>query len=433
MMGFRFLPAAALCAMAALGPSLAFAGPLPVGKYIATAREDAVLAARKGGAGPAAGTYPGLPFLRDMEFRLRNDALDPGNMRYTLRVEPRSFGEYGAVRRYTEAELARSRHRDKLLLNRALLDRYLLAVDVLMWTNQRRLHAELAAVLEDRIRVLEKLKTTEDFDIADLIDAEADLTKLRSQDMDLEKEIGVVQQKIGLQLGGAEFSAFDSAGLVSVDSIITEVEKGAYALDTGHIYLRYLRQNLALAETRYQMEKAEGGQYLDHLSFSYDVGQLSDEIDRRDAGKDYDLARAYILEVGFRLPFLTDGRQGLNRRKEDLLSEREDFAQSSREMEDIMRKDLRDIRSLVVQYRYLTARETEVDAQSSLKKYMQMAGANPLALLSIKAANLKNRLKLEEVRHGIILNWIKVLDAAGQLSKEPLRDYLSAGAPELPR
>ncbi len=96
-----------------------------------------------------------------------------------------------------------------------------------------------------------------------------------------------------------------------------------------------------------------------------------------------------------------------------------------------MRKDIRDIRALVVQYRYLRARETEVDAQASLKKYMRMSGVDPLALLSIKAGDLKNRIKTEEVRYGIFRNWVKVLGASGRLSREPYRNWLAAGRPEM--
>lgn len=428
--------AAALAALAALGAARAArAEGSPVAAYLLTARKDAMVEARKGGAGPASGTYMGLPFIKDMELRVRNEAWDPSYMRYTLRLRPRGFGEGRASKSLNQAELMRSRQRDLLLLDRALLTRYLFAVDCLMYTSLHRLNEELIAVLEDKIRVLEKLKSTEDFDLADLIDAESDLTKLKSQDLEMQKELGGLQQQIGLQLAGGKagsdpgFSFFDTTGLVSPDSIIAEVEKGIYVLDTNHVYLRYLKQNLALAESRYQLEKAQGREYLSFLSFGYDMGERNDELERRSEDKDYDLNKAYSVEVGFRLPFLTDGSLDLNHRKEDLLSEREDYAERRQELEDVMRKDLKDIRSLVVQYRYLRGRENEVDGQASLKKYMQMSGVDPLALLAIKAANLKNRLKLEEVRYGIIRNWIKVLDAAGQLSREPLRNHLAAGSP----
>jgi hypothetical protein len=405
---------------------------IPIARYLLTAKEDGSLKARHADKELAFKSYPGLPLLRDMEFRVRNDALDPANMRYSLRVEPRAFGEGSASRRHNEVGVARSRKRSLLLLNRALLDRYLLAIDNMMLKAVHRVNEEMIGVSEDRIRVLEKMKSTEDFDLGDLIEAEVDLTKLKSQDLDVQKDIAVLEEKIGLHLGAAPADpGFDTSGMVSVDSIIAQVEKGGYALDTGHVYLDYLKLSLSLAETRYRLEKAEGRQYLSFLSFSYDVGERLNELERRGDGKDYDLGRAYILEAGFRLPSLTTGNQDLNRRKEEFLSEKEDYHSSRRELEDIMRKDIRDIHSLVKQYRYLKARENEVDAQASLKKYMQLSGVDPLVLLSIKSGNLRNRLKLEEVKYGIIMNWIKVLDAAGQLSREPLRNHLAAGSPEL--
>ena len=410
------------------------AAPVRLDRYLLTAQSDAVLLSRRADGDLAFGSYPGLPLIRDLEFRVRNDALDPANMRYTLRVEPRGFGEGPAARRYGEVEVRRSRQRDKVLRNRALLERYLVAVDILMWRSIHSLNQELFSVLEDRIRVLDKLKATQDFDLADLVEAEADLTKLRAQDLDVQREQGVLEQQAVLHLGWADdaaFPGFDVDGLAAAEDIIAEVEQGGYGLDTGHVYLEFLRQGLAMAESRYRMEQAEGRQYLSHLSFSYDVGQRLDELDRRRDEKDYDLDRAYILEAGFRLPFLTTGNQELNRRKEQLLAEKEDYRQRRKEMEEIMRKDILDIRALVIQYRYLRARETEVDAQASIKKYLQMTGVNPMVLLSIKAGDLRNRIKIEEVRYGIMRNWIKVLDASGRLSREPYRNWLAAGRPEM--
>lgn len=413
------------------------AQPVPMADYLLTAKEDGVLKARSADGELDFSSYGGLPWLRDLEFRVRNDALNPDYMRYTLKLEPRGFGEGRAADRYNEAEVKRSRLRDRLLLNRALMERYMVAVECLLRKAIHDLNVEMFAVLEDRIKVLVKTKDGLEFDLSDLIEAEDDLTKFRSQDLEILKELGVLEQQAALHTSrGATdsgFSGFDTTGFVSVDDIIAEVEKGGFALDTGHVYLEYLKQGLTLAENRYQMEKAGSRRYLSSLSFSYDVGERLDEEGRRDEGKDYDLRRAYILEAGFRLPFLTTGSQELNRRKAQLISEKEDYRQRRKELEDVMRKDIKDIHSLVVQYRYLRARETQVDAQASLKKYLQMSGVDPLALLSIKAGYLKNRIKVEEVKYGIIRNWIKVLDASGRLSREPLRNWLASGHPEIKR
>jgi hypothetical protein len=399
-------------------------------RYLFTAHADPALEARQGDRGLEFSTWPGIPFLRDAEFRLRNEAFDPENMRYTLRLEPFGFGEWSAARRANTAEVSRSRLRDRLLLNRALVDRYALAVDWRMDVAVRRLDAELYAVLQDRITVLGKRQATTSFDLADLVEAESELTKLRSQDLDLRRDLDVLGRRAAWQLSGgvadSGFAGLDTAGWVEVDSVIAQVERGRLEADTGHVYLEYLKQGLALAEGRYAMEKASGQRYLSFVSFSYDVGDRLGEMRRRDAGKDYDLGRAYILEAGFRLPSLTYGNADINRRRAELRDEKEDYRVRRAELEAGMRKDIEDIRSLVEQYRYLKARETEVDAQASLKKYMQMTGVDPLALLSIKAADLRNRIKIEETRYGILRNWIKVLDASGRLAREPLRNWLSA-------
>jgi hypothetical protein len=417
-----------------LGLSLLFASahadPAPMSRYLATARMEASLRARTGDRALEFTKWPGLPYVRDMEFRLRNDALDPDNLRYTLRIDPLGFGEWSASRRANRAEVARSQLRDRLLLNRALADRYLLAVDYRLGLDVRGLNAELFAVLKDRITVLEKRKATTDFDLADLIEAESELTKVRSQDLDTRRDLAVLEQRAAFQLsGGASDSGFaglDTAGWVDVETVIAEVERNGPAMDTGHVYLEYLKQGLALAEGRYAMEKAAGNRYLSFLSVSYDVGERLDEMRRRDDGKDYDLANAYILEAGFRLPFMTEGNAEINRRRAQLRDEKEDYRQSRAELEQSMRKDIKDIAVLVEQYRYLKARENEVDAQASLKKYLQMSGVDPLSLLSIKAAELRNRIKIQEVKYGILRNWIRVLDASGRLSREPLRNWLAA-------
>jgi hypothetical protein len=420
-------PAPAAPVPAAPVPAASQGPKTPIADYLRTAKADGVLKARQPDREFETGRYSGIPFIRDLELSVRNDGFDWAGQRYTLKVEPRGFGEGRASARFDDAQVRQSEKRNRLLLNRALVDRYFLVIDLLMKQEMKRLNSEMISVSLDRIKVLESRKNGEDFDLSNLIDAELDLTKLRTADNDLGKEISVLQHRIGSALGAVPFSGFDTLGMVSLDAIITLVEKGGFAVDTGHVYLQYLKLGLTVAENRYRLEKAESRQYLSSLSFGYDVGERTEEAERRRSGKDYDLGRAYILEASFRIPNLTTSSRELNRRKLDFLSEKEDYEQNKRELADIMEKDIEDILFLVSQYRYLTARESEVDAQSSLKKYLQLTGVDPLVLLSIKNGQLKNAFKLQEVKYGIILNYIKVMDATGRLGQAPLRNFLSAG------
>lgn len=407
------------------GPATVPASASPISGFLLTAKDDDVILAREADGETGYGTYTGLPFIRDMEFRVRNDAFDFAGQRYGLRVEPRGFGETGASRRFNGVLLKQSGQRDRMLLNRALMDRYFTVIDLLTKKERQRLYQEMISVTEDRILVLDKRKTAENFDFNTLIEAEMELSKLKSQNLGAMKEIKVLELRIGAFLKGP-FAGFDTAGFISVDSIIPLAQKGVFAVDTNHVYMDYLELGLDLAESRYRMEKAKSRRFLSYVEFSYDVGSRLDEQVRRDQGRDYDLGKAYILEAGFRLPGLTDGNLELNRRKQELQAEKEDFVQKKREFRNVMEKDIQDIFSLIEQYRYLKTRETEVDAKASLKRYMQLSGVDPLILLSLKASNLRNSIELEEVKSGLLFNYIKVMDATGMISRAPLRNFLSA-------
>jgi len=416
--------AALAVALAAVG----YAQESSLEQYILTAKSDVVLQSRKTDGEFRYGEYAGLPWIRDVEFRVRNEALDWSRQRFTLRLKPRGLGESRASKFYNDVQLQRSEQRGQVLLNRALLHRYMTVLDLFLARSNYRILGNMVVVAEDKIKVLEKRRFAEDFDLNEIIEAEMDLTKVKTTYLDAQKKIEVLQQRIGEALGSPSFSGFDTTGFVDVENIIADVENNGYRVDSNHVYLAYLDLGLALAEKRYRLELAEGRQFLSYLSFSYDLGDRLDELDRRRDGKDYDLARTYILEAGFRIPGLTEGNQDLNRRKAAYLSEKEDVEESRAEIRETMQKDIEDIHSLVAQYRYMRARETEVDAEASLKKYLQMTGVDPLILLSIKESGLKNSLKLAEVEYGILLNYIKVMDATGKLCRKPLRNFLSAKA-----
>lgn len=415
-----------------LGFSVPFAKgkTVSVGEFLSTALNDARLQARHAGKGYHFSSYGGLPWIRDVEFKVRNEAFSLERQRYTLELTPRGIGEGLASKNYTSAQISQSAQREKVLLNRALLDRYMMVIHLLLRTTTDSLFKELILVNEDRIKVLDSRKFAEDFDLNQLVEAESDLTKLKTQYIDAKKEMEVLELRMAAEFPKGEFGGIDTQGFVQLENVITEVEKSTYEVDSNHVYLKYLDQGLELAESRLVLEQSENQQILKSISFGYDVGERLDEIDRRKSGKDYDLAQAYIIEATFKIPGLSSKNVEMNRRKRDFLSEAEDVESNRRDLYQSMEKDIRDIQALVIQYRYLMARENEVDAQASLKKYLQMAGVDPLILLSIKAGSLKNILKIEEVKYGILLNFIKVMDATGHLSKTPLKNFLSASSEE---
>ena len=175
------------------------------------------------------------------------------------------------------------------------------------------------------------------------------------------------------------------------------------------------------------MEKAQSHKFFDALSFLYDNGDRVDEYNRKYQGKDYNLNKAFAVELSFRIPNLTLASHQLNKYKADLLSEAENYEQIKDELGEKVRKDLADLNQLIAQYRYLSARINEVDAEASLKKFLQIEGIDPLVLLDIKENILKTQIDMTWIKHGILRNYLYVIDNAGLLQpgryQLPLRKH----------
>jgi hypothetical protein len=123
---------------------------------LATARKDALIEARQAGQEYLFTTRSGLPFIRDAEFKVRNEGFALSRQRYTLQLSPKGLGEGRASRLYMEAQFGQREQRNKVLLNRALLNRYLLVIELLMRKSSAKLYEQIIVVSEDRIKVLNK-------------------------------------------------------------------------------------------------------------------------------------------------------------------------------------------------------------------------------------------------------------------------------------
>jgi hypothetical protein len=396
--------------------------------FLATAEKDFTVVEQEKKIAVISQGAPSIPFVNNIEFRLRNKAFEPDRQRYSLRVEPRGIGETRATERLFNAQVARETQQREFLENDALRDRYMLVIESLERRVRLQMYGEMIVLYEDRTKVLHKTSYSTDFDISSVITAENELTKLRTLGIETAKEIEVLRREIRFRLGDTAFTDFDTTGLLPISTVSDRLAAMPLAIDTNNVYLSHYRLQFRLAEERYSLEKAASRRFVSLLSFSYDNGTMLDEIARRDDGKSFNLNHSYLLEAGIRLPFLTADRQEIARRKAAYLSDKADYERLKRELLDKMLHDREDILALIAEFRYVTARENEVDAQTSLKKYLQMSGADPLMLLSIKEAILKNRMETEKIRFDILRNYVRVLDATGALSRTPLKNYLSGSS-----
>jgi len=397
-----------------------------LGRFLSVASNDSVVVSQQGHIDILKNTRSSMPLIGDAEIRVRNRAFDFGGQRYTLKLEPRGVGETKALRSYKRAQLDYEETLHRYTLNELLLLRYVFFIDMLERKSLADGYGDLIPVYEDRIKVLEQLQNSTDFNLSDLIKEEKNLAKMISEKIEESQEVATANRYIWSIVGDSLNGGIDTAGLISVAEIKKEFEKAVYTLDEDNIYLKNIREEFRFTEKRYEVERAQNRKLISFFEFSFDFGSYNDEIMQEHRNKSSDRNKAVIMEVGVKLPFISGDREDVARRQIDFLNDREDCMKLREELASKMKKDIADMKAYIERYDMLTARETESDAEASLKKYTQMSGVDPLALLEIREALVKNRMEKEKMYFSILRNYIYIKDVTGDLIKEPLINYLSA-------
>jgi hypothetical protein len=402
-----------------------YAQQAPISTFILTALDDGDLKDQKKNIAYLEGSSANMPIIDDIEARVRNRAFEFDKQRYTLRVEPRGFGETRASTKYYKTTVKHQKQKKDVLVNELLTDRYNYIIELLNRQTLYNMNNGLITVYEDRIKVLQKQMENMECDLNDIIKAEDKLTQLKFENIERKRRINRMKEKIGKEIKDNSFTGFDTSGFVDIEGINKEVNTTAFTVDKNNVYLEYDRLDFQRAKSRYDLENAEGRRYLSYLEFSYDHGERFDELERKKEGKEYDLNRTYLMELGIRIPYINVDRHDIHRRKLSYLRAKEDYKAMRRRLERRTEKDVEDIKLLVSQYNFLTARRDDVKAESSLKKYLEMDGVDPLILLSIRESIIENDIELEKIKFDIFRNYIRLLDASGKISEKPLRNYLS--------
>ncbi|MBN1759987.1 MAG: hypothetical protein JW863_16795 [Chitinispirillaceae bacterium] len=404
-----------------------------VARFILSSSTDSQLIAQRTHAPVVRKNSFTMPVINDAEIRVRKGDYfatlpdDVAGLRYSLRLKPRGLGETRALKSYHDAQAVFEEELTGTMFNEQVTERYLTVIDQLERTMIIQSYNELITLYEDRIKVMDQLKTSTDFDLNDLIKAEKELSKLTVNLMEEEQELEVMCSAVAAIIGDSSFTGFDGTEFISIADVKAHIDSTEFILNGNNLRLRYLKSRFELAEERYRLEMAQNRKLVSFFELSYDHPNMVKELTKKERNdKLGDTRNAFVFEVGIKIPGLSADQQDIARRQIDFLKDREEYDQLRRELQAKMKKDESDIRALIRQYEFLTARETEVDAEASLKKYQQMSGVDPLVLLSIKENLIKNRVEKSMVYYSILRNFVYILDVTGQLSHTPLRNFLSA-------
>ncbi|MGR3220494.1 MAG: hypothetical protein ACUZ8H_11875, partial [Candidatus Anammoxibacter sp.] len=353
------------------------------------------------------------PLFDKIEFRTQTNEFELNKQRYSVRLYPKGFGATKAGKQVYNATMESGKVEHVMLLHRALKKRYLLVIGLLHAVKILKLNKELIVVHEDRVTVLEKSRNNINFDINDLVVAEDDYTNLQLELIGLESSMSGIMDSIRIYMPTEGPVEFNTVNLADIELIEKNTRKPVFTIDPDNIYLKGGNLRLKLAKDRYALEKAENRKYINFLEVSFD----NDES--RDA------AKAYSLQLAINLPFVNSRRLDINRRKLKFLTAKGRYEELKISLTENLRILSGDMERLFKQYRVLIKRKETGSAESSLKRYIQLEGGDPLVLLVMRESILKNDIQLETIWYEIYTKYIELLDIVGKLSEMPLKNFIS--------
>lgn len=423
---------AGLCATLLAVPSVGWGHEVSVTDFLRGVERDEALAAHQRQAGVQG--FTGVPYVQDVEFQIRNESFDLKRQRYTVQVSPKGFGEESASRALLGTLAARSRGTVELLRNDAFKTRYGIVLDLVEGTTLAEVYDRMASLENERIRVLERQSVTDAFDLGDILRAEASLTRHRERAEEARAMASQALARARTLRDDASLTGLDTTGLVPVDEILARLdalEAGEAVEPEGNVHVRDAVDDAATADARYRLALAETRRFIRFVEFGYDHGRRLNELEDRDRGRAHDLDRAYLVQVGFRLPWIGADRSDVVRRRAERINRQAELHHEAVQVAADLREEIRRVRALGARHAALEARVAELDIPSRLQRYSALGAADPLVILTLRQAQWENTLRREEVRFEILRRYLEAADLAGELVRRPGRNLLSAKLEDL--
>jgi hypothetical protein len=385
---------------------------ITINEFLLTAANDTLLEYEKEKIDFLSSSSSNTPFLDRVELRTQTEESDLNKQSYSVRFYPKGFGSTSAGKEVHAATIESAELQHGLSLHQALKTRYLLIVALLHTQKELSLIRRLSDVLKDKVMVLEKLGNDRSFDINELISAGDKFTKTQLEIIELESNAEQIKNTIQTGFPVESRIAFADVTLTGIDMIRDLTQDLITVSVTENIYFKNSSLDIKLAQSRYNLEKAENRKVVSFLEASYD------DKERRNTD-------AFFFEIGIRLPFINSNRLDINRRKVRLLTAQERKSRLEQELKQNIETCSANITMLLKQHDVLSDKKKQASTELSIKAYAQIEGADPLALLKMKESIIKRDLSAVKISRGLFTNYIELLDVSGRLSHKPLKNYLS--------
>lgn len=354
-----------------------------------------------------------LPWINEVEFRVRTNEFDFDLNRYTVRAKPNTPRQRSSQRYYQKSSIAVNEVQEIILLSTAFKMRYQTLAD---WYYTKQMLAgkeKLKVLFLDKINAIKNSVATKNFDINDLISAENDLNELERDVFVLNKNLNQLRIKL------TDFTNMKNISDINIDHFISikdlkKYNKTIFRTKTNnHPLVRYYDEKVNLVEREYNIKKANEANYLDYVETKYENKKRNIFNER------------FAIGVGIIIPTKGSNNLTLNKLRVKKISE-ENKRQNQKDVLVLQKKLFKNrLESLIEEYDLVNSQIENSRAGKTIEQYEKYGNISVFTLLDIQEGILKKSEEITKLNYQILLTYIELLDVYGKFTERPMRNYFS--------
>jgi hypothetical protein len=344
-----------------------------------------------------------MPFrlapVQRLEFRMRNNQLDPDRQDYALRITPTNPWEARNSNRYFEEYERGLRLERELALKRALRSRYDLWAETAYQNDRVALYEAEVALAEKLVLLQSARQTSSDFDMDDLLEARLDV-------IDLQLELDELQLDLGQRL--AEVAAvFPLASGKKIDWSLAEMVAPSSLggrIDSLHTQAT-IGGEVAYRESRVRLAAREAAVQKSNMNLGFLQAQY--EPYRTEQGRE-----PWSLSLGFVIPVFNPNKGDVAERRLDEMEAQFELDETAAIKSRQRTKQAELLRGLIDQYASLERRKAELEQADLRKALYSGSETNPVLPVRYEQSLLRLSAMKLRLNRQILLAYIAYLDEA---------------------
>jgi hypothetical protein len=268
-----------------------------------------------------------------------------------------------------------------------------------------------ALLLKDKVTLLQRSISLDDFDVMELIEAEDDAQKNQREILDLKNIILTTENNIQRNITTNKYIQLKGEELIGVQDVkalllileSTENVHPQIEVQSANVYNRMLEYQWESSKTKFSLGFVQA-------KYGYDT--------------DDSFRKNFSIGVGFDIPFKSMGRIELNELEIDVRESESDFRNIKSQISEGKYFQLQKLENLIRKYELVAQQLENGQAEYALKKYQKIAETPPKALVKLRENTLNIEMILQELEYEIMKTLVEYLEYSGLLVQTPFKNYL---------